>query len=114
MPTASISPTDIARTASLASRTLKAVSGADRNAALTAVHAALEKSKNAILEANQKDMEAAQKLVDAGEMRQSLAKRLFLSQSKWDGMLEGILDVRDLEDPGMIYTSYFSMVVTCD
>ncbi|KAF8245223.1 gamma-glutamyl phosphate reductase [Wilcoxina mikolae CBS 423.85] len=32
-------------------------------------------------------------------MRQSLSKRLFLSQSKWDGMLEGILDVRNLEDP---------------
>jgi glutamate-5-semialdehyde dehydrogenase len=58
-----------------------------------------------ILAANKKDMEAAQKLVDAGKMRQSLAKRLFLSQSKWDGMLEGILDVRNLEDPGMIRSS---------
>ena len=46
-------------------------------------------------------MDAAQKLVDAGKMRQSLAKRLLLTESKWDGMLEGILDVRDLEDPGM-------------
>jgi len=100
---ASNSPVDIARTAALASRTLKAVSGGDRNAALTAVHAALEKSKDVILEANQKDMEAAQKLVDAGKMRQSLAKRLFLNQSKWEGMLKGILDVRELEDPGMIY-----------
>jgi glutamate-5-semialdehyde dehydrogenase len=104
MSTASLSPVDIARTASLASRTLKAVSGADRNAALTVVHAALEKSKDEILSANQKDMEAAQKLVDAGKMRQSLAKRLLLSQNKWDGMLEGILDVRDLEDPGIIHT----------
>jgi len=100
------SPVDIARTAALASRTLKAVSGSDRNAALTAVHDALKKSKDVILEANQKDMEAAQKLVDSGEMRQSLAKRLFLSQNKWEGMLEGILDVRNLEEPGMIDPSY--------
>lgn len=99
--TASPTPVDIARTSALASRTLKAVSGADRNAALTAVHAALLQSKDAILAANKKDMDAAQALVDAGKMRQSLAKRLFLSESKWDAMLEGIIDVRDLEDPGM-------------
>jgi glutamate-5-semialdehyde dehydrogenase len=96
------SPVDIARTAALASRTLKAVSGDDRNAALTAVRDALEESKDVILEANQKDMEAAQMLVDSGKMRQSLVKRLFLSQNKWEGMLEGILDVRNLEEPGMI------------
>ncbi|KAI5815671.1 Aldehyde/histidinol dehydrogenase [Pyronema omphalodes] len=92
-------PTEIARTAALASRTLKAVSGDDRNAALTAVHDALAAAKDEILAANQKDMEAAQALVDAGKMKQSLAKRLLLSDSKWDGMLEGILDVRNLEDP---------------
>lgn len=104
-PATLASPADIARTASLASRTLKAVSGDQRSAALTAIHAALQGSKDVILEANQKDMEAAQKLVDAGRMRQSLAKRLFLSESKWDGMLGGILDVRNLEDPGMIRSS---------
>ncbi|CCX16208.1 Aldehyde/histidinol dehydrogenase [Pyronema domesticum] len=92
-------PTEIARTAALASRTLKAVSGDDRSAALTAVHDALAAAKDEILAANQKDMEAAQALVDAGKMKQSLAKRLLLSDSKWDGMLEGILDVRNLEDP---------------
>ncbi|KAF8541008.1 Aldehyde/histidinol dehydrogenase [Trichophaea hybrida] len=97
--TAPASPADIARMAALASRTLKAVKGADRDAALTAVHSALERSKDVILAANKKDMEAAQNLVDAGKMRQSLVRRLFLSQSKWDGMLEGILDVRNLEDP---------------
>ena len=102
-PAAPASPADIARTASLASRTLKAVSGSERNAALTAIHAALQGSKGVILEANQKDMEAAQKLVASGKMRQSLAKRLLLSESKWDGMLAGILDVRNLEDPGMIH-----------
>jgi glutamate-5-semialdehyde dehydrogenase len=98
-------PTEIARTAALASRTLKAVSGDDRSAALTAVHDALAAAKDEILAANQKDMEAAQALVDAGKMKQSLAKRLLFSDSKWDGMLEGILDVRNLEDPGMIRSS---------
>jgi hypothetical protein len=103
--TTSAAPAEIAKTAALASRTLKAVSGADRAAALTAVHAALWRSKNAILEANQKDMEAAQKLVDAGKMRQSLAKRLLLSQSKWESMLDGIIDVRNLDDPGTVVCS---------
>lgn len=102
MATTSASPEDIARTAALASRTLKAVSGADRNAALTAIHAALKNAKDEILAANQKDMEAAQKLVNAGKMRQSLAKRLLLTEGKWESMLEGILDVRDLEDPGTL------------
>ncbi|KAI5776630.1 Aldehyde/histidinol dehydrogenase [Geopyxis carbonaria] len=95
----SASPVEIARTAALASRTLKAVSGADRSIALTTIHEALGRSKDVILQANQKDMDAAHKLVEAGKMRQSMAKRLLLSEEKWDGMLEGVLDVRNLDDP---------------
>jgi gamma-glutamyl phosphate reductase len=45
-------------------------------------------------------MEAAQSMVEAGKMRQSMAKRLLLNESKWNGMLQGILDVRNLHDPG--------------
>lgn len=97
-----ISPVEIARTAALASRTLKAVSGADRSAALTTIHNALVQSKDVILRANQSDMDAAHKLVDAGKMKQPMVKRLLLSEGKWDGMLEGVLDVRNLDDPGTI------------
>ncbi|KAL7269299.1 glutamate-5-semialdehyde dehydrogenase [Rhizina undulata] len=92
--------TEIARTSSLASQTLKAVSGADRNAALTAVHESLTAAKDEILAANLKDMAAAEELANAGKLSRSLIKRLDLSRAgKWEDMLQGILDVRDLQDP---------------
>ncbi|KAF8423385.1 Aldehyde/histidinol dehydrogenase [Tirmania nivea] len=94
--TASLTPIEIAQTASLASHVLKAVSGADRDAALTAIHAALEANKEAILAANLKDMSAAYE----GKLSQSLVKRLDLSKSgKWEDMLSGILQVKSLPDP---------------
>ena len=98
--TTPLSPTEIAQTASLASHVLKAVSGADRDAALTAIHAALEANKDAILAANRKDMSAASDLVTQGRLSQSLVKRLDLSKSgKWEDMLSGILQVKSLPDP---------------
>ena len=79
---------------------MKAVSGADRDAALSAIHAALEANKEAILAANQKDMSAALGLVSQGKLSQSLVKRLDLSKAgKWEDMLSGILQVRSLPDP---------------
>lgn len=95
------SPATIARTAAHASRILKSVAGAERDAALTAIHDALATHRDAILIANQQDMVAARQLVAAGMMQQSLAKRLVLNQAKLEDMLRGILDVRDLPDPGM-------------
>ncbi|RPB18002.1 gamma-glutamyl phosphate reductase [Terfezia boudieri ATCC MYA-4762] len=98
--TAPLTPTEIAQTASLASHVLKAVSGADRDAALTAIHAALEANKGAILAANSKDMSAASALVTQGKLSQSLVKRLDLSKhGKWEDMLSGILQVKSLPDP---------------
>lgn len=98
--TASIAATQIAQTASLASHVLKAVSGADRDDALTAIHSALEASKDVVLEANRQDMSAAAALVSQGKLSQSLLKRLDLSKAgKWEDMLAGILQVRSLTDP---------------
>ncbi|KAF8477288.1 Aldehyde/histidinol dehydrogenase [Kalaharituber pfeilii] len=98
--TAPLTPTEIAQTASLASHVLKAVSGADRDAALTAVLTHLQANKDAILAANRRDMEAAQALLSQGELSQSLVKRLDLSKpGKWEDMLSGIEQVRGLPDP---------------
>lgn len=92
---------DIARISSSASQILKAVAGSDRNAALTAVYEHLQAAKGEILEANRKDMAAAEEQATAGKLSRSMIKRLDLSKSgKWEDMLQGILDVRDLEDPG--------------
>lgn len=79
---------------------LKAVRGSDRDLALTAIHAALQDNRDAILAANRKDMSAASELVAHGRLSQSLVKRLDLSKAgKWEDMLAGIEQVRGLPDP---------------
>jgi glutamate-5-semialdehyde dehydrogenase len=93
---------DVARSASLASRRLATLSNAARNEALTALHHALDVNRGTILAANAKDLEAANRAADSGDLSHSVIKRLDLSRpGKYDDMLEGILSVRDLEDPGM-------------
>jgi glutamate-5-semialdehyde dehydrogenase len=94
------SPEEAASAARLASRTLAVLSASDRNDALSIIHDALLASKNSILEANAKDLEAAARAVSSGELNQSIAKRLDLGKpGKYDDMLQGILDVRELDDP---------------
>lgn len=91
----------IARVSSSASQILKAVAGSERDAALTAVYQHLKAAKDKILEANRRDMAAAEEQAVAGKLSRSMIKRLDLSNpGKWEDMLQGILDVRDLEDPG--------------
>lgn len=100
MSTTTASPVEIAKASRLASHVLKAVKGPARAAALTAIHNHLAEAKDVILEANRKDLEEAEKAAKAGKLSQSLIKRLDLTRpGKWEDMLQGILDVRDLEDP---------------
>ncbi|KAL4761879.1 glutamate-5-semialdehyde dehydrogenase [Aspergillus foveolatus] len=91
---------DIAKAASSATRQLAILSEADRNEALTALHAALSRNKDAILEANARDIRAATQAVNGGSLSHSVLKRLDLSRpGKYDDMLQGILSVRSLRDP---------------
>ncbi|KAJ5660277.1 hypothetical protein N7507_006728 [Penicillium longicatenatum] len=91
---------DVARSASLASRKLAILPDAARNEALTALHKALDENRATILAANARDVEAATFAADSGDLNHSVLKRLDLSRpGKYDDMLEGILSVRDLEDP---------------
>ena len=88
-----------AKTASFALATLPASA---RNSALDAIHAALTASKDEILAANARDLELASKAAADGSLSQALVSRLDLGKKgKWEDMLKGILDVRDLEDPGL-------------
>ena len=97
------SPTQIAQSAAVSSRSLAVLSSHARNEALTAVHRALVQSKDWIQSANARDVELASKAAESGELSQSVLKRLDLSRKgKWEDMLQGILDVRDLDDPGTI------------
>ncbi|KAL9010665.1 MAG: hypothetical protein Q9173_004424 [Seirophora scorigena] len=91
----------IAKAASVASTSLAILPSIERNDALTAIHRSLFQAKETILAANAHDVALASQAAADGELSQSALKRLDLSRpGKWDEMLQGILDVRELEDPG--------------
>jgi glutamate-5-semialdehyde dehydrogenase len=95
-------PLDIAKSAREGSRTLAVLKTEERNAALTAIHKALADGKEEVLAANAKDLEAANKAAAGGTLSASLVKRLDLGKpGKYEDMLQGILDVVELEDPSM-------------
>lgn len=99
-------PADAARAAKSASHILATLPEASRNDALTAIHAALNAAKADILEANAKDLILAKKAAENGELSLSIVSRLDLGKKgKWEDMLKGILDVRDLEDPGKLLSA---------
>ncbi|KAF2403186.1 gamma-glutamyl phosphate reductase [Trichodelitschia bisporula] len=93
-------PVEAARAARFASRTLAILPSSARNAALTAIHDALAAAKDDILRANSCDMSNAIEAASNGELSQSLIKRLDLTRpGKFEDMLQGILEVRELDDP---------------
>jgi glutamate-5-semialdehyde dehydrogenase len=95
------SPAEAAKAAKSASHILATLPATARNDALTAIHAALTEAKDAILEANARDLVLAKKSAENGELSLSIVSRLDLGKKgKWEDMLKGILDVRELEDPG--------------
>ncbi len=95
-------PYEAARAARLSSRKLAVLPARARNEALKAVHAALSDAKDEILAANERDLAAASKAAEGGRLSQSLVKRLDLTRKgKFEDMLQGILDVVNLEDPSM-------------
>lgn len=101
MSVTSSSPLEVAEAASISSKSLAVLPTDARNHALTAIHGALRSAKEPILAANARDLEAATKAAADGLLSQSVLKRLDLGRKgKWEDMLQGILDVRDLDDPG--------------
>lgn len=105
------SPTVIAKAAAISSRSLAVLSTEARNGALTAIHEALTGAKESILAANVIDVQLASEKAQNGKLSQSLLKRLDLCRpGKWEDMLQGILDVRDLDDPG---TEYGIIISNC-
>ncbi|KAK2802511.1 hypothetical protein FQN50_007317 [Emmonsiellopsis sp. PD_5] len=107
------SPLEAARIASEASRHLATLSGSARNDALDLLYTALSDKKDVILEANARDIELATKAADSGDLSKSLLKRLDLARpGKYEDMLKGILDVRDLEDPSKPSFESFTLLRT--
>ena len=94
-------PERAARAAKTSSRKLATLSVNARNAALDAIHSALADARDTILAANAKDLENAKTYAANGELSPSIVKRLDLGRKgKFDDMLQGIKDVKELEDPG--------------
>lgn len=93
-------PEAAAKAAAYSARSLAILPNEARNNALTAIYDALKAEKQAVLQANARDMELATQASKDGKLSQSVLKRLDLSRpGKYDDMLKGILDVRGLEDP---------------
>ncbi|KAF7860319.1 hypothetical protein EAF04_008446 [Stromatinia cepivora] len=93
-------PAEAASGAKTASHILATLPTSSRNAALTAIHDALLQNKEDILAANAQDLELARKEVEGGRLSLTIVSRLDLGKKgKYEDMLKGILDVRDLDDP---------------
>lgn len=88
------------RTARLASRVLAQASEGERNAALEAMALAIESRADEILEANDLDMAAADKLLAEGKLSQALVDRMKLSKSKISNtIVVGVRSVAGQPDP---------------
>lgn len=91
-----MSAESIAKAGNKAFITLKTLTNDERSGALRKIHDALKESKTEILKGNQIDLDNAIK----NNVADSLIKRLDLSKGgKFDSMLQGILDVANLDDP---------------
>ena len=85
----------LGRQARAASRVIARAGTRDKNAALQAIHDALQSARPAILEANARDMAAGR----ANGLDDALLDRLMLDDKRIDGMLEGLRQVIALPDP---------------
>jgi len=81
--------------ARLASRSMAIATCGDKNRALLEIANALENSRAELLEANQKDMDAAKE----NDLSAALLDRLELSEQGIDAMAEGCRQVATLNDP---------------
>ena len=89
----------IAQNAKLASYSLASLDTLTKNNVLEAVANNIEQNKEIILQENKKDLIEAQKLLESGEINQSTYNRLKLDENKMRDMIQGIRDVKHLEDP---------------
>lgn len=78
---------------------LQPLSSKIKNEALLEIAKNIEKRKNEIFEANNKDLEYAKELLNNGKISLSAFNRLKLDENKTIDIVDGIKDVVKLEDP---------------
>lgn len=86
---------DLGRRARIASRQIAKSSTAQKNAALLAIADAINSSRDALMKANERDVQAGS---DKG-LDSALLDRLQLNPARIDGMIEGLRQVAALDDP---------------
>ena len=90
---------EIAKKAKAASKKAATLSEKIKNQALLNIAENIKNNKDKIFEANKKDLEEAEPLVKTGELSQSVFNRLKLDENKMRDMIQGIIDISNLEDP---------------
>lgn len=85
---------ELAKKAKDASKKLATISSEIKNKALLAIAESLDSSQELIFEANKKDLELAN-----GEISSALYNRLKLDENKMRDMIQGIIDIYELNDP---------------
>ena len=89
----------IAQKAKNASKKIAVLSTEIKNKALLNIADNIKKNSELIFDANKKDLEEAKILVDNGELKQSTFNRLKLDENKMRDMVQGIIDIANLDDP---------------
>ena len=90
---------DLAKKAKAASKKIATISTEIKNKALLNIAESIKNSSNKIFEANKKDLDEAKILVEKKELSQSTYNRLKLDENKMRDMIQGIIDISNLEDP---------------
>ena len=90
---------EIATKAKNASKKAATLSTEIKNKALLNIANNLKANEDKIFEANKKDLELAKPLVEAEKLSQSVFNRLKLDENKMRDMIQGIVDIANLEDP---------------
>ena len=89
----------LAELAKTASKKMSGISAPLKNLALKNIAKNIEANKDKIFEANKKDLESAEILLQNGELTKSVFNRLKLDENKMRDMIQGILDISNLDDP---------------
>ena len=90
---------EIAIKAKNASKKVATLSTEIKNKALLNIANNLKVNQDKIFEANKMDLELAKPLVESGKLSQSVFNRLKLDENKMRDMIQGIVDISNLEDP---------------
>ena len=90
---------ELAKKAKNASKKIAVLPTGLKNIALLNIAKNLKENVDKIFAANKQDLEAAKQLVETGELKQSVYNRLKLDENKMRDMIQGIIDISNLEDP---------------